>query len=810
MSPDKFRNGLILELCDLGRKRNWPEKQLAEIISAIAPNENLKLSLKAETLRSKVTRLKQKKTKTKKGTDAYIKFVNTPFAVSVPESANERESPRTESPSIMSRAPATASHPSSSLPSATEVQVLPCKPSTCTMTKQVNQNTHLLTKKTKQLQQIKERIKKKSEHLETLGHYAKKNVNKRDKRAQQCLLSLKAFRKTLQSKLEKEKNQSLEIISLKNRITKVIKRNKKLMMRLLLERKQKKAAQKACSKLRIRLKEHSNYIPKPTFRQQTKHLTEKISNLEVQLDKKSDEESNNTLNLKDDHGYRIETRMLINELSSLEIAQSKISPTIKSVAKWLFNCKVYPLPDRKTIQQINDEGHYIAKRYIATTLESAQNWGLNKDGTTRKRKKILDTTVTTDTGETMSLGFREVASETGNTIAEVAQDHLHELTFVSGGDATFLQRILAKLAVYMSDRASNEKKSNRVLDQWREEVLKETQEADIPEVHKFYCMAHVLLGFHKNVVEKLGEEQLKAGQMGRDKLPQFRTFRNDNIVERVALTTSEVFGPVGDFLGLRDLWEVHCATHGIKSKIASYKDNRFNGLFATSAQVLHHRKDFLYILSLRTSNKKLQSIQADLEDPLVMTFSQAVAILFIHITGPFWHLMDTGDIPYINLHSIIQPLLHYLEAAALQPHLLLRPAGPPCLSRFRGKDSEDFISFLAPLFPEHQPELESCLSAGCHGLISTIKKQLVDFLPGGCYSAPASKEDLDRTSFAHKTNLTCEHHFGDLDSSQRRRPNCTMHHHSTLQLLKRNSKNINEWYSEMLAEERLSLWKDAR
>ena len=333
--------------------------------------------------------------------------------------------------------------------------------------------------------------------------------------------------------------------------------------------------------------------------------------------------------------------MLINELSSLEIAQSKISPTIKSVAKWLFNCKVYPLPDRKTIQQINDEGHYIAKRYIATTLESAQNWGLNKDGTTRKRKKVLDTTVTTDTGETMSLGFREVASETGNTIAEVAQDHLHELTFVSGGDATFLQRILAKLAVYMSDRASNEKKSNRVLGQWREEVLKETQEADIREVHKFYCMAHVLLGFHKNVVEKLGEEQLKAGQMGRDKLPQFPTFRNDNIVERVALTTSEVFGPVGDFLGLRDLWEVHCATHGIKSKIGSYKDNRFNGLFATSAQVIHHRKDFLYILSLRTSNKKLQSIQADLEDPLVMTFSQAVAILFIHITGPFWHLMDT-------------------------------------------------------------------------------------------------------------------------------------------------------------------------
>ena len=96
-------------------------------------------------------------------------------------------------------------------------------------------------------------------------------------------------------------------------------------------------------------------------------------------------------------------------------------------------------------------------------------------------------------------------------------------------------------------------------------------------------------------------EQSKAGQLGRERLPQFQHFRGDNLVERVALSTSEIFGPVGDYLGLRDLWEVHSANHGIKSRIGSYKDNRFYGLFETSAQILHHRKDFLYILTLRTS-----------------------------------------------------------------------------------------------------------------------------------------------------------------------------------------------------------------
>ena len=71
------------------------------------------------------------------------------------------------------------------------------------------------------------------------------------------------------------------------------------------------------------------------------------------------------------------------------------------------------------------------------------------------------------TGETMLLGFREVASETGATIAEVAQDHLQELAYVCGDVNGFLEKVVDKLSVYMSDRASNEKKSNRLLDEWR-------------------------------------------------------------------------------------------------------------------------------------------------------------------------------------------------------------------------------------------------------------------------------------------------------------------------------------------------------
>ena len=59
----------------------------------------------------------------------------------------------------------------------------------------------------------------------------------------------------------------------------------------------------------------------------------------------------------------------------------------------------------------------------------------------------------------------------------------------------------------------------------------------------------------------------------------------------------------------------------------------------------------------------------------------------------------------------------------------------------------------------------------------TIRRQLSDFIDGP-YSEVPNEQAAKRTSFAPITNLSCEHHFGDLDSSQRGRPNASLHHHS--------------------------------
>lgn len=56
-------------------------------------------------------------------------------------------------------------------------------------------------------------------------------------------------------------------------------------------------------------------------------------------------------------------------------------------------------------------------------------------------------------------------------------------------------------------------------------------------------------------------------------------FKKQTFIERVIKTTSDTFGPAGDYLGLREKWEAHCAAKGFKSLIGNYKDNRFNALF---------------------------------------------------------------------------------------------------------------------------------------------------------------------------------------------------------------------------------------
>ena len=45
------------------------------------------------------------------------------------------------------------------------------------------------------------------------------------------------------------------------------------------------------------------------------------------------------------------------------------------------------LPNGTTVQTIIDEGHYLAKTFISHKLDTVDNWGKNRDGTTNRKQK---------------------------------------------------------------------------------------------------------------------------------------------------------------------------------------------------------------------------------------------------------------------------------------------------------------------------------------------------------------------------------------------------------------------------------------
>ena len=711
--------------------------------------------------------------------------------------------------------------------------------------KLTNLLSYEIDKKEKHLNVVKRSIKqcadKLSEFKSKAGHYSVKNVNKRDETARKTRHFLREAKYTVsrQNKLLKEAKASMneKEIEISNLSLQNAELKKAIQNQGITE-----AAVKAAESLKIRAQKSASYF-KVRSRSLKKQIesdsSDTINQLKESLKKKDDEISSLQLRIDElteqiyekistknsDGSYTDNIRLAVIELTGLEVAVEKVSPVIQSVSKIFgHDVELSDLPNSTTVQAIVDEGHYIAKTYIAQALGNAENWGINRDGTTRRKQKILDTSVTLDTGDVISLGFSRVAHETAVTINSITKQHMGELADTQvnhetspAGSEDYIKRTLSNLAFTMSDRASNEKLADKLLTEWRDAVLNDCDEDQKKKVHHFHCMAHVLLGFHKYSCDdlKIMEKSIAEtdGPLGRDALPVFKMWsKKGTVLERAIRTTSDIFGPAGDHHGLRDRWEAYCVNRGIKSTIGNYRDNRFNALFQTSAEIILHREDFLEVLSTcKQPNLKLISVGADLKSDIICSMMKIFGLLFLKVTGPYWNLITSGCVAYLELYSYIQDLRDFMNICIENPSSLLKEESH-WLDEELLNEVPHFDRFLQKLSTDTQAtEFESAvICLALKAMSRTIDKQLTDFLPEGQYSKEANKDDLKRTSFAHVTNLGCEHHFGDLDSSQKRRPNASMHHHSSIQLLKRNRSSMMQWLQDMPTNRRSELMKSAR
>ena len=412
-------------------------------------------------------------------------------------------------------------------------------------------------------------------------------------------------------------------------------------------------------------------------------------------------------------------------------------------------------------------------------------FGIQKDGTSRNKRKILTTSISTPDGQ-MPLGFSQTARETGIAIAQHVIDQLKELSIISNISE---EELAGRYIFNMSDRAANEGVADRELSMWKSQV---TGDPD-SEILSFHCTAHVLLGFSSYIGKSLTSHFIVT----------------ESSVHHLIRLASDLLGPVADERnGIQDKWRSFCYLHHKKSRLISFKDNRFNALFQQSALLIQHMSDIATFLSqLNSSNFKVATLQTHLADHQTQIVLNALALLYIMVTEPFCRLATStsNSVSYLNLFSYIQPLFTNISSWVQRPKILLDlPCSIPDFEPDR----------LCPLY---QAVVTSChqvdRAALCTVLTvlsavqSCIKKQLVNFLPGGRFASAPCATEVSQTAGSSLNNLACERDFGSLDFSMKCRRHASLHYHTSHLMLKSNIASLAAWLSLKPPHEQIKLWQ---
>ncbi|GFR67624.1 1-phosphatidylinositol 3-phosphate 5-kinase-like [Elysia marginata] len=306
-------------------------------------------------------------------------------------------------------------------------------------------------------------------------------------------------------------------------------------------------------------------------------------------------------------------------------------------------------------------------------------------------------------------------------------------------------------------------------------------------------MAHVLLAFHTYSLKEL---KTHGDVLGLD----FSAYKNP--LEKFLKYASDIFGPVGDYRGVRDVWLEDCRQRNVKSIVSNYKDNRFNGLFHVSGQIFYHHFDFIRILqNHKNSNFRQTTVLNGLKNKNFILLLKCLGLYYYKITGPYWHAITSGKYSYPQVRPVVKNLHQTLKTWKEEPASIFSPS-KLCLPQLPTPS----VDFETPPNKEDEQMFYSFVSIIAQGFLNALEAQVPDFLADN-----ADAEHVSTCEYAPATNLVCERGLGMLDASQRKRPNASLHHHSTVVALKQTrTGGLYPWLQHLSAPVRDLLWKKAR
>ena len=119
--------------------------------------------------------------------------------------------------------------------------------------------------------------------------------------------------------------------------------------------------------------------------------------------------------------------------------------------------------------------------------------------------------------------------------------------------------------------------------------------------------------------------------------------------------------------------------------------------------------------------------------------------------------------------------------------LLEEDAVPHDVESFRlrkGAAVDSVVQVRNLLTQEQKVSLRPVMRCLAEELVGVTERQLCDFLADGKYGSPPTPELWEKTQHCQLTNLLREACFADLDYTMFKNRGATLHHHSTLNMVK--------------------------
>ena len=377
----------------------------------------------------------------------------------------------------------------------------------------------------------------------------------------------------------------------------------------------------------------------------------------------------------EDGKYTNQLRMCIMELLSMNVSINNVESVIRAVLR-LTESECERLPKRTMITELTVEGHTLAQAQLAEVLCNTENATLHSDGTSKFGHKYSGYQVSTSTGDSYTLGLREMCNGSAKTTLDTLNEILADIEEVADkalGVGNAANRILANIKCTMSDRASTEKSFNDLLTAYRSEILPtvvdnwgelllEQREA-MARMYNFFCGMHFIVGMADHTAEALRLFEI-AHQESETTTVSTSTEPTEAGCIRFIRTACKAFEKRGDQKSGHPLqFSSFLKQKGIQRvPLVHFKGNRFNIIFIDGGRVFFLRPYIIEFLTkqLGAPNRLLQAVLADAKENLYYAGCKALGLMNKFVTSPLWRILES-DIHIFGMNEHYTKLLQFLQ-----------------------------------------------------------------------------------------------------------------------------------------------------